>query len=139
MNAVRKALSVVPRPDLSGNGKEVVEFRLRAHDGTTLWGLLAKSQFHKGARPAEIRVIGPSERPEVDKTVLEDGIAQLIFQEPAGRRLPDRVLDVLRIAQMALATDGIDHDRISFCHPKDNQMVNEVIIAEQLLAGDLCK
>lgn len=138
MNSVRKAVSVVPRPDLSGNGKDVVEFRLRAHDGTRLWGLLARSDWHKGAQPAEIRVIGPADRPVVDRHALEGGIAQLIFQEPAGRRLPDRVLDVLRIAQMALATEGIDVEKISFCCPNDGHLHDEVLIAEQLLAGKFC-
>jgi len=53
------------------------------------------------ASSARVRVVGPSELPEVDRRAVQDGTVELILQEPAGRRLEDRVLDVLRIVQVA--------------------------------------
>ena len=138
LNSASSAVSVVPRPDLSGNGRDVVEFRLRAHDGTRLWGLLARSDWHKGSRPALIRVVGPCERPEVDNRTLEAGTTELILQEPAGRRLCDRVLDVLRITQMALTTPEIDCSQVTFSPSNNGHLHDEVLIAEQLLAGNFC-
>jgi len=133
METVRQSLMIVPRPDLSGNGREVVEFGIRAHDGVRLWGLLARPVWHDGRRPARVRMVGPSERPEVDRGAVEGGDADFVFQEPAGRRLEDRVLDVLRVCQLAVGTDGIDSGRLHFVSPSDRREPDEFLIAKQLL------
>ena len=135
LEGVLRSLSLVPRPDLSGNGREVVEFRLRAHDGQRLWGLLGRSEWHQGDRPAHVRVVGPSERPEIDRKALEEGISDIVLQESAGRRLEDRVLDVVRVCQLAYSTDGIDRSQVSIV---PGPARDECLIAEQLLAGKLC-
>ena len=54
--------------------------------------------------PARIRSVGPEQRPEIDPSAIENGAAEFVFQEPAGRRLEDRVLDVVRICQVAFKT-----------------------------------
>jgi hypothetical protein len=128
----------VPRPDLSGGGREVVEFRLRAHDGARLWGLLARPGFHSGARPARIRVVGPAELPEIDRSLVEEGEAELVFQEPPARRLEDRVLDVVRICQLAQGTEGVDGERIHFYSPSCEREPDEFLIAQQLLNFKFC-
>ena len=100
----RQQLLFTPRPDLSTRERDVVEFRLRAHDGARLWGLFARPITDPGGwnrvggpwrgalgRPARIRRVGPAERPEIDGAVLERGCAEFVFQEPAGRPLEDRV------------------------------------------------
>jgi len=134
----RPSLLITPRPDLSRGGKDVVEFRIRAHDGARLWGLLARPEWADGNRPARIRSVGPHQRPEIDRTTVEDGMADLVFQEPAGRRLEDRVLDVVRICQMAFATEGVDRFQVSFSCPRGDQAPDEFLIAEQLFAGNFC-
>ena len=138
MGRVGRSLSIVPRPDLSGGDREVVEFRLRAHDGQRLWGLLARPGFHRGARPARIRVVGPSERPEIDVQILQQGEAELVFQEPPGRRLEDRVLDVVRVCQLAQGTEGVDGGRIRFHSVDENREPDEFLIAQQLLEFKFC-
>lgn len=127
----RPSVMLMPRPDLSGGGKDVVEFRLRAHDGQRLWGLLARPLWHKGSRPARVRFVGPTQRATLDCVALEDGFAELVFQEPAGRRLEDRVLDVLRVCQLARGTKGIDCERIALTAP-DEREPDEFLIAREL-------
>jgi len=135
MGTSRQPVMIVPRPDLSGNGREVVEFRLKAHDGVRLWGLLARPGWRGGVRPARIRMVGPAERPIIDTSAIEHGYADFVFQEPAGRRLEDRVLDVIRVAQLAFGTDGVDPAQVSFSCPTDRREPDEFLIAQQLLDG----
>ena len=134
----RPSLLITPRPDLSGRGKDVIEFRIRAHDGAHLWGLLARPEWHEGPRPAVIRSVEPHQRPSIDIETVQSGVADLVFQEPAGRRLEDRVLDVVRICHMAFSTEGIDRFRVSFFSPGTSQEPDEFLIAEQLFAGNFC-
>ncbi len=129
---------VTNRRDLSRPGRDVIEFRLRAHDGATLWGLFARPAWQAGRLPARIRSVGPAERPEVDAATLGDGFAEFVFQEPAGRRLEDRVLDVVRICQVAFATEGIDRLQVGFSAPTEARRPDEFIIAEHLFAGKFC-
>lgn len=135
MGTMRQSVMIVPRPDLSRAGLEVVEFRLKAHDGVRLWGLLSRPGWRGGVRPARIRMVGPAERPMVDTRALDQGYADFIFQEPAGRRLEDRVLDVIRVAQMAFGTDGVDRGQVSFSCPTGRREPDEFLIAQQLLDG----
>jgi len=125
---------LMPRADLTGGGKDVVEFRLRAHDGQRIWGLLARPIWHQGKRPARVRSVGPTDRPTLDCVALEAGYAELVFQEPAGRRLEDRVLDVLRVCQLAFATEGIDRDSVVLASA-DPREPDEFLIARELFDG----
>ena len=124
------------RPDLSGHGRDVVEFHLETPDGASIWGLFARPSWAAGPRPARIRSVGPAELPSLDPQAVENGIAELVFQGPAGRRLEDRVLDTLRVCGIATRSEGVDPDHILFetkserCRPAD-----EVLIAERLLDG----
>ncbi|MFT5290035.1 MAG: hypothetical protein ACI8QC_002028 [Planctomycetota bacterium] len=124
------------RPDLSGHGREVVEFHMETPDGANIWGLFARPSWVQGPRPARIRSVGPAELPSLDPGAVEDGIAELVYQGPAGRRLEDRVLDTLRVCSIATRSEGVDSDHILFetksecCTPAD-----EVLIAERLLDG----
>lgn len=90
-----------PREDLHGPGRWVEEFRMKSHDGELLWGLVSYPSFFQGARPCCIRAAGPADPIELDPAALEQGTIEILVQSPAGRRLEDRVLDLLRIYHQA--------------------------------------
>lgn len=219
---------ITPRPDLSGNGRAVVEFRIRAHDGERLWGLLSRPEHVTGPLPARIRSVGPADpvlptggagtplRPgegshgegsradgtgsrtscalppaalphgsrerwsTVSDSAVSDAsvsdtsnhetaeanhdthcpdtpfepaslhpsapapspatssseVAEFVFQEPAGRRLEDRVLDVVRICRVAGSTAGVDGNRVELSH--DACVPDEFLIVEHLKRSHFC-
>lgn len=129
----RVSLVLIPRPELSSNGIEVDEFRVRAHDGIRLWGLRARSRF--GASSARVRIVGPSDLPRIDTAAVLRGEAEFVFQEPAGRRLEDRVLDVLRICHLASEV-GTSGSRVELVPPPAGRAPDEFLIASQLLADE---
>ena len=131
----RRSTIHVPRPDLSSPGKEVVEFRVRAHDGVRLWGLIARPTPRLGQQPVRIRVIGPCDPPTIDSTAMRNGWVEFVLQEPAGRRLVDRVLDVVRIFQVARETEGVDPERLEFEAESGGHAPDEFRIASRLLEG----
>lgn len=132
-----------PRPDLSGSGKDVTEFRIRTHDGGRLWGLFARPTWQKGPWPAVVRSVGPADRPEVTAPLVRSGSAEFVFQEPAGRRLADRVLDVMQVCRFALETHGIDGVEVEAPEPATEESsrgacrngagADELVIAEHLM------
>ncbi|MEM9801465.1 MAG: hypothetical protein AAGA20_14150, partial [Planctomycetota bacterium] len=124
-----------PRPDLSGQGQDVMEFRIRSHDGVRLWGLFARPAWRSGPWSARVRAVGPAERPSVDAATAQGGEAELVFQEPPGRRLSDRVLDVVQVCRLALGTDGIDQVEIQAPTQSENRCADELLIAGQLLSN----
>jgi hypothetical protein len=128
---------LIPRPELSTAAVEVDEFRIRAHDGIRLFGLRAQSRLKLGQKGARIRMVGPCERPEVDCKVVVDGGTEFVFQEPAGRRLEDRVLDVLRVCQLASSDENIDARHVRLFVPEPEDEPDEFLIASQLLADDI--
>jgi len=134
----RPSLLLTPRPDLCVGGRDVVEFRLRAHDGQALWGLLTRPTLRAGPWPARVRSVGPADLVEVDRGWVEGGGADFVFQELAGRRLEDRVLDVVHVSRMAMHTDGIDRDRLSYQASRGSEAPDEFRIAEQLFDGKFC-
>lgn len=134
-----KGLFFTPRPDLAAPGSEVLGFRIRAHDGEVLRGVLARPTWQSGDRPAVVRSV-PAGRPvEVDHATVRTGSAELVFEEPPGRRLADRVLDVVRVSQIALRTEGIDRLQIHFgcLTESDSGRPDEYLIADQLLERTL--
>lgn len=134
----QRGLMITPRPDLSGRGQDVVEFRVRTHDGQRLRGLFARPTFQNGPWPAHIRSVGHTQEPEIDADLLRSGTAEFVFRESSGRRLEDRVLDVVRVCQLAFQTEGIDRLQVSFSCPRDSREPDEFLIAEQLFAGKFC-
>lgn len=126
---------ITPRPDLSAPGTEVVEFRLKSYDGRTISGLFARPTWQRGPWPACIRSVCGDEEPTVDKTAVREGTAEFVFRELPGRRLEDRVLDVVQVCHLAYRSDGIDDERVSFACPGTERAPDEFLIAEQLFAG----
>ena len=136
METVSRGLLLMPRGDLSSPGVEVVEWRLRAHDGTRLWGLRGTSPFHPLPRGARVREVSAWILPEVSLDTVAEGRADFVFQVPAGRRLEDRVLDVLRVFQVARTTCGIEPEQIDLsCHT--GRQPDEFMIANRLLEQGL--
>ena len=86
-----------PREDLHERGRWVEEFRCKAHDGEILWGLISYPSFFQGARPCCIRAAGPADPIKLDPAAVEKGTIEILIQAPAGRKLEDRVLDLLRV------------------------------------------
>ncbi|MEM8712902.1 MAG: hypothetical protein AAGG01_18275, partial [Planctomycetota bacterium] len=109
-----------PRPDLSGAGMEVTEFRIETHDGERLWGLFARPTWQAEPWPAAVRSVGPAVRPTTCARTCQTGTAEFVFQEPAGRRLADRVMDVMQVCKLALGTRGIEQIEVQHEHPTVN-------------------
>lgn len=135
-----QGLFFTPKPDLSAAGTEVVAFRIRAHDGAVLRGYLARPTWQQGDRPAVVRSVPAGQEPHIDLDRVRTGSAELVFEEPSGRALPDRVLDVVRVSQIALRTQGIDRLQIHFgCLAPEGAdvLADEYLIADQLLERTL--
>jgi hypothetical protein len=137
LEAVHRGLLLIPRPDLCSPLIDVVEWRLRAHDGTRLWGLRASSPFHPMPKGARIREVATAELPEIDVPSVAEGRVDFCFQVPAGRRLEDRVLDLLRVYQVAVH-GGLEPAAIRLVPEDRSHCPDEVLIAAGLLARGLC-
>ena len=85
----------------------VLEFRLRSLDGSHLRGLFARSTWRSGPCDAILRTVRPASRLEIQEDGVREGTAEFVLQEPAGRPLADRVLDVVLLSQVAAEMDGI--------------------------------
>ncbi|MBL4771560.1 MAG: hypothetical protein JKY61_10560 [Planctomycetes bacterium] len=123
-----------PRKDLSGGGRRVEEFRLRAHDGLILWGLISYPTLFPGTRPCCIRAAGPADPLELDPESTEQGQIEILYQAPAGRRLEDRVLDLLRVREQAKREPNVRANATSIRSCLAKHPVDEVLIATQLLS-----
>ena len=137
MNLRQRSLFVLPRPDLSSPAVDVAEIRIRAHDGLRLSGMTGRCKLGSAALPARIRMIGAEQALEVDREAVCDGYCDIAIQVPEGRRLEDRVLDVMRACQTASEMEGVDPTRVSFVFRPDDTEPDEVRIASQLLSHGL--
>jgi len=126
-----RKLAVFPRPDLSRPGIDVVELRLCAHDGLRLTALLARSAFAETALLVRLRACLDPRSAEPDFSAVEEGGTDLVFQYPPGRRLEDRVLDVLRIVAAACSVESVDCSKVSF-QPSDSCVQDEFAIVQFL-------
>ena len=133
----RHGLMIVPRPDLCTAACEVKEVRFRAHDGLRLWGLVARCPLFHEDRPVRLRMIGPCDAPAIDRTCIEAGSIDLVLQVPAGRRLEDRVLDVLRMFEVIESLEGVDPSQVSLANRPNGNRPDEFLIASELRSGGL--
>lgn len=133
LNLEQAGLLLHERSDLSGRGRIVVEFHLRTPEGARIWGLIARPAWTSGPRPACIRSVGPTDLPTLDPEAVEKGLTEVVYQEPAGRRLEDRVLDALRIRRIAAGSADVDGEQVAFQVPPDQRSCDAVLIAERLL------
>ena len=130
LDSVPPGLLILPRPDLCIPGMEVVEWRLRAHDGLRLWGLRCQSSFHTVPKAARIRLVESCQRPEPEFAAISGGEVDFVYQVPAGRRLEDRVLDCLRVFRVAADYGEIEPQRIRFDGSSDEFMITAKLVGE---------
>lgn len=135
LKLARQSVLLIPRPELSTPEVEVDEFRVRAHDGLRLYGLRARSRRGGEIRPVRVSVVGPSDLPEIDCNNVGPGECVVVFQVPAGRRLEDRVMDVLRVCQLASETDSEETRDVRLWSTGVSEP-DEFLIAARLLGGD---
>jgi hypothetical protein len=109
-----RQLAIFPRPDLARAGIEVVELRLRAHDGARLTALLSRSAFAAKGGDVHLRVCSGLKCAELGYGTVEEGATDLLLEYPPERRLEDRVLDVLRAMDAACSVEGIDCSSFAF-------------------------
>jgi hypothetical protein len=124
-------LAIFPREDLSRPGVEVIELRLRAHDGARLTALLARSAFAGTGSEVHLRACPSPRGAELDFTAVEAGSSDLVFHYPPERRLEDRVLDVLRVMDAACSVEQVECCRVTF-RPSDSCVQDEFAIVEFL-------
>lgn len=137
MEAVNRGLLLMPRPDLSSPMLDVVEWRIKAHDGARLWGLKGSSPFHDIPKGVCLREVAAHEPVEVSLDVILEGRVDLVFQVLAGRRLQDRVLDVIRARQVA-ENCGVSPDQIELVTGVGIRQPDEFMIAERLHTQGFC-
>src|SRR5262245_5311904 len=128
-----RQLAIFPRPDLSRPGIEVIELRLRAHDGARLTALLARSAFAGTGLEVRLRACVDPQDTSLDFGKVEVGGSDLVFRYPPDRRLEDRVLDLLRIVGAACSLEGIDCGKVTLT-PSDSCVQDEFAIVEFLRA-----
>jgi hypothetical protein len=112
---------------------EVVEWRLRAHDGLRIWGLRCQSSFHTLPKGARIRLVESCARPEPEFGSIAEGEVDFVYQVPAGRKLEDRVLDCLRVFRVASDYCEVEPRRIRF-----EGLGDEFMIVARLVGEGIC-
>jgi hypothetical protein len=126
-----RGLALFPRPDRCRPGIEVVELRLRAHDGERLSALLARSAFASSGLRVHVRACGDLGEAPLDWAGIEAGASDLVLCYPPGRRLEDRVLDLLRVVGAVCSIESVGCEKITFC-PSGTCIQDEFVIAEFL-------
>ena len=134
---MRHFLLIVPRPDLSTAAFEVQEIRFLAHDGIRLWGLMGWCPLFHEDQPAQLRLVGACDHASIDHQIVQHGCTEFVLQEPAGRRLEDRVLDVLRLCDLAASFESIDETRVELTVRDPANPPDEILIAEELRMGGI--
>lgn len=138
MGSVSRGLLLFPRPDLCSPLVEVVEWSLRAHDATRLWGIQSRSTFHPEPKGVWVRQFGTTEAPAPWLEAIYEGCVDFAWQLPPGRKLEDRVLDLLRVVQSAGESSEVDPRCVRLLPPLDGSEPDELVIVEQLLQSGFC-
>ena len=115
-----KQLVLVPRPEDSRPGTELLELRLRAHDGERLVALLARMAFGQRCQNVHLHSAPHAEADAIDWGAVENGTTDVVFGFPPQHRLEDRVLDVLRVTRAACEVESVDGARAELgpCGPE---------------------
>jgi len=97
-----------------------------------MWGLMGRCPLFRNAQPASLRMVSAVQMPTIDVASVENGCTEFVVQVPPGRRLEDRVLDALRLAEVAANFAHVDPERVGFdcCSPCGAP--DEVLIADKL-------
>jgi hypothetical protein len=133
LDQVPRSLLVFPRPDLVRPGVDVVELRLRAHDGSRLVCILGRPSFAARADVLRVHVADELAGTELDWHAIEEGCSDIVFTLSPGRALEDRVLDVLRVAQSAASIESAPWEDVDLV-PRRDAPKDEQVLAEMLRA-----
>ena len=114
---------------------KVEEFRVRAHDGLRLTGLQGRRCLELTEIRIRLRLVPAGGLPEIDRDAVAGGVVEYALQFPAGRRLEDRVLDVVRICELAAAKEGLKPCEVQLCSPPGESDPDEFLIAAELLSA----
>lgn len=124
----------IPRDDLARPGFLVLELRLRGYDGAPLQGLLSRWAFQADASQVQLRTTADLQSAAVDWRAVEEGATDLVFAFPPRRKLEDRVLDVLRVAEAASSLTSVDPRGVSLyrdCRPPGDEFVIADLVRER--------
>lgn len=132
LRAIPRRLLIVPRPELSRPGFDVLEVKLRAHDGERLSALIARSAFGCSDQPSSIRLLGPGDLMRVHWSAVEQGQLEACFRPLEGRRLEDRVLDLLRVMDAVRSLEDTS-PCVQLAPECRDPLPDDVWIAEQVL------
>ena len=138
MGRVPRKLLLFPRPDLGHPGVEVLELHLRGHDGFRLRALLGRSVYRPDGTPTRLRLAESGRDESLDWGRIEGGEADLVFNADLGRRLEDRVLDVLRLVTCAATLEGMEEHKIELLPEDRGSAADELLIAQALRDERLC-
>jgi hypothetical protein len=124
-----QSLVRVPRTDLSRPGIEVIELRIKSHDGATIRALMAHSAFHRNGGAVHLRTCYDLETCALDWGAVEQGTSDVVFPYPPDRKLEDRVLDVLRLTAIVASMESVDSREVRF-HSGCQAPPDEFVIAD---------
>jgi hypothetical protein len=82
-----------------------------------------------------LRLVPANAQPDIDRNAVASGVIEYALQFPAGRRLEDRVLDVVRICQLAAAKNGVEAREVELYSPPGEPNPDEFLIASELLSA----
>ena len=136
LSLARPSALYTPRQDLSSRSVRVEEFRVRAYDGLRLCGLVGKRAMAIGTSQTRLRILPADQPPEIDLPAIRSGMIEYALQLPPGRRLEDRVLDVLRVCELAASRESIRPRDVLLFAPEGEAEPDEFLIVSQLLAGE---
>jgi hypothetical protein len=119
---------------LARPGVEVVELRLRAHDGARLTAILGRPSFCSQGEVVRVRVADALACTDLDWHAIEQGVSDLVFIPPPGHSLEDRVLDVLRVGRSAAELESTSWGSIELLPerdaPRDEQLLANLLRAK---------
>lgn len=125
------AALLTPRPDLCARGADVTEFRVQVHDSAFLAGLMAQPRQRAGSWPARVRSVESLDDLAIDRQWLAAGGLEVVFLSPPGRRLEDRVMDLVQVTRLIQRSEQRP-SRLSFGLPGD-EMGDEFLIIDHLV------
>ncbi len=125
---VPRRLVIVPREDLSRPGVDVLELRLQAHDETAVRALLGRSAYARRGELVRLRPAGDD--PEaLDWSALDQGSTDVVVSFASDRRLEDRVLDVLRVAEAVSSLESVDQGHLRLGNGRPAECEDAFVLA----------
>ncbi|MEM7305145.1 MAG: hypothetical protein AAF682_00675 [Planctomycetota bacterium] len=104
---------------------------MKAHDGARLICILGRPAFCATGDSVHVRVTDELAGTELDWHAIEEGRSDLVFSFPPERRLEDRVLDVLRVAQAVGSVESTNWEEVDLL-PRRDCHKDELVLANLL-------